>query len=80
MSLQDRNGFFSGDLSRVSRALGVLAGVYKTNFSDADLEKETVSLFNKIKTTGEPAPLEQLAKGFTIKQTNKLRRILEAAV
>ncbi|XP_026190590.1 importin-5 [Cyclospora cayetanensis] len=76
---RDRNGFFSGDIARVSRALGVLAGIYKTTFVDADLEKDIVTVFHKISTSGEPAPLEQLAKGFTSKQAKKLGRILEDA-
>lgn len=78
-ALQDRNGFFSAELSRVGHALGVLAGVYKTAFADGELDKETVALFEKVNASGEPAPLEQLAKAFTPKQTKKLRRILEDA-
>lgn len=63
----------------MSKALGILASVYKTAFGDTETEKETVALFSKIRATGEPAPLEQLAKTFTNKQTIKLRRILEEA-
>lgn len=57
----------------------MLAGIYKTPFSSADLNKEIVALFNNISNTGEPAPLQQLAEGFNRKQSNKLRRILEDA-
>ncbi|OEH80637.1 heat repeat-containing protein [Cyclospora cayetanensis] len=51
---RDRNGFFSGDIARVSRALGVLAGIYKTTFVDADLEKDIVTTGGKVDVEVEP--------------------------
>ncbi|KFG40474.1 HEAT repeat-containing protein, partial [Toxoplasma gondii GAB2-2007-GAL-DOM2] len=51
--------------------------IYRTDFSDSDLNEEIKKLFAQINASGQPAPLAALCQNFTAKEQKKLQKILK---
>ncbi|CBZ53225.1 putative importin beta-3 subunit [Neospora caninum Liverpool] len=75
--LQNNAVVLGQNASNLPRLLQILCAVYRTDFSDSDLNEEIKKLFAQINTTSQPAPLAALCQSFTAKEQKKLQKILK---
>ncbi|KEP59806.1 UNVERIFIED_CONTAM: HEAT repeat-containing protein [Hammondia hammondi] len=75
--LQNNGVVLGQNASNLPRLLQILCAVYRTDFSDSDLNEEIKKLFAQINASGQPAPLAALCQNFTAKEQKKLQKILK---